>query len=98
MLKLSLRLTSRQQETILEECLCLINGSRSELFGSVIRGSPRESLGAGWRSCNPSDHWCSRAASYLGTQNLLLESSKIINFLKLNVGVLESRHSLLQYW
>jgi len=29
MLKLLLRLTSMQQETILEECLCLINGSCS---------------------------------------------------------------------
>jgi len=73
----SRQLTGRQQETILEECLCLISGLCSELFGPGIRGSPREYLGAGWRSCDPWDHWCSRAASYLGTQNLLPESSKI---------------------
>jgi len=36
--------------------------------------------------------------TYLGTQNPLPENSKIINFPKLNFGVLESRHSLLQYW
>jgi len=36
----SRQLRGRQQERILEECLCLINGSCSELFGPVIRGSP----------------------------------------------------------
>jgi len=39
-----------------------------------------------------------QAGSHPGRQNLLLESGKIINSLKLNFGVLESRHSLLQYW
>jgi len=67
----------RQQKVILEECLCLINSLCSELFGPVIRGSPWESLGAGWRSCDPWDHWCSRAGSYLGTHTLLPERSKI---------------------
>ena len=37
-----------------------------------------------------------QAGSHPGRQNLLLESGKIINSLKLNFGVLESRHSLLQ--
>ena len=87
---------SRQAtKVILEECLCLINSPCSELFGPVIRGSHRESLGAGWRSCDPWNHWCSRAGCYLGTQTLLPERSKIIHSPKLNPGVLESRHS---YW
>jgi len=52
-----LRTDSKQAtKVILEECLCLTNSPCSELFGPVIRGSPRESLGAGLRSCDPWDH------------------------------------------
>jgi len=87
---------SRQAtKVILEECLCPVNSPCSEPFGPVIRRSSRESLSAGWRSCDPWDHWCSRAGSYLGTQTLLPERSKIIHSPKLNPGTLESRHS---YW
>jgi len=42
--KLSLQLTGKQQEIILEECLYLIDSPCSELLGPGIRGSPRESL------------------------------------------------------
>ena len=53
--QLSLQVTSRQQDTILEERLHLTDGPCSELFGPGIGGSPPESLGASRRSCNPSD-------------------------------------------
>jgi len=53
--KLSLQLTGKQQKIILEECLYLIDDPCSELLGPEIGGSPRESLCAGWRSCNPLD-------------------------------------------
>jgi len=53
--QLSPWLTGSQRETALEECPYLADGACSELCGPGIGASPRESLGAGRRTCDPSD-------------------------------------------
>ena len=96
--QLSLGLMGGQQNIMLKECLYLIAGPCSELFGPGIGGSPRESLGAGRRSYDPSDLLMFKSSVPPGVPKSVTESGKIIHSLKLNFGVLESRHSLLRRW
>ena len=64
---------SRQPES-LTECLSSYQGICSELFGPAIRGSPRESLGAGCRSCDPTDPSRLRSSVPPGSPNVTVNS------------------------
>jgi len=64
----------------------------SEFFGPGIGGSPQESLGAGWRSCDPADPSKFKSRSPSGLPKL----SPKLGLKLLNAkGTLKSRHSLL---